>query len=140
MPQPETPTARVTAEDIPTSVTQLVYTAPPIDENHNGKPLHLSQNKTAEVLAHYWPAIEAHFREQVASEIENHPGPIPFRPQRDETGGFWWDTRDRDAAASIARRTAAAMSAPGGEPVAPACRCGADPVHQMGCDAEWADQ
>lgn len=68
MPQPETPTARATADDIPTSVTQLVYTAPPIDENHNGKPLHLSQNKTAELLAHYWPAIEAHFRGQIAVE------------------------------------------------------------------------
>jgi hypothetical protein len=28
----------------------------------------------------------------------------------------------------------AAVSAPGGEPAAPACRCGAVPVHQMGCD------
>lgn len=42
-------------------------------------------------------------RELVACEIENHPGPIPYRPALDEDGGFWWDTRDRDAAARIAR-------------------------------------
>jgi len=29
---------------------------------------------------------------------------------------------------------------PTGAPATPVCRCGADPVHQMGCDAEWADQ
>lgn len=39
------------ADDIPTSITDLTYTAP-------GPKL--SQNDAAELLAHYWPAIEAH--------------------------------------------------------------------------------
>lgn len=48
--------------DIPTSVTKLVYTDP---HTVNGP---LSQNGIAELLTHYWPAIEAHIREQVAQE------------------------------------------------------------------------
>lgn len=82
-------------DDIPTEITKLVYTAPWI--------MPRSQNDVAALLAHYWPAIETHIREQVATEIEQHPGPISYRPQLDEDGGFWWDTRDRDAAARIAR-------------------------------------
>ena len=53
-------TARVTADDIPTSVTKLVYTAPWI--------LPRSQNDVAELFAHFWPAIERHFRDQVLAE------------------------------------------------------------------------
>jgi hypothetical protein len=30
----------------------------------------LSQNQLAALLSHYWPAIEAHVREQVACEID----------------------------------------------------------------------
>jgi hypothetical protein len=60
----------VTPDDIPTAVTELTHTAPPIDKNHNGAPLHLSQGRTVALLAHFWPAIEAHIREQVAQEIE----------------------------------------------------------------------
>ncbi|MFD5564484.1 hypothetical protein [Kitasatospora griseola] len=59
----------ISPDDIPTSVTQLVYTAPWV-----GDPKYcavkLSQNEIAEQLAHYWPAIEQHIREQVAQEIE----------------------------------------------------------------------
>lgn len=56
------PTARVTADDIPTEITRLVYTAPWIAPR--------SQNDIAELLAHYWPAIEEHFRERLGSEVE----------------------------------------------------------------------
>jgi hypothetical protein len=60
----------VNPDDIPTEITRLTYSAPPVDKNHNGTPLHLSQNRAAEQIAHYWPAIEKHVREQVAGEIE----------------------------------------------------------------------
>jgi hypothetical protein len=75
----------VNPDDVPTEITRLAYTAPGPN---------LSQNVTAAMLAHYWPAIEKHVREQVAREIEDHPGPI---------GGEWMDSRDRAAAARIAR-------------------------------------
>jgi hypothetical protein len=47
--------------DIPTEITKLTYSLldPPV----------LSQNDAARMLAHFWPAIEAHTREQVAQEI-----------------------------------------------------------------------
>lgn len=58
----------VSPDDIPTSVTKLVYTAPWV-----GDPKYyaskLSQNEIAAQLAHYWPAIEQHIREQVAQEL-----------------------------------------------------------------------
>lgn len=55
-------------DDIPTSVTQLVYTAPEIGGPATG--IHsVSQNDMAKLLAHFWPAIEAAIREQVAREI-----------------------------------------------------------------------
>ncbi|KOG33314.1 hypothetical protein [Streptomyces resistomycificus] len=41
-----------------------------------------------------------------AEAVAAHPGPIPYRPQLDEDGGFWWDTRDRDAVATLLRRMA----------------------------------
>jgi len=47
-------------DDIPTSVTRLVYTAPIVTEP--GAFAHrLSQNQAAEMIAHYWPAIAEHF-------------------------------------------------------------------------------
>jgi len=47
------------AHDIPTAITRLTYDAPgPV----------MSQHTVADVLAHYWPAIERHVREQVAEE------------------------------------------------------------------------
>lgn len=52
------------ADDIPTEVTKLVYTCPLSISKA------VSQNQVAELLAHYWPAIEKHIREQVNSEIE----------------------------------------------------------------------
>ncbi|MFD9276858.1 hypothetical protein ACFWD7_06145 [Streptomyces mirabilis] len=53
--------------------------------------------------------------QELAAQIRNHPGAIPYRPQLDEDGGFWWDLRDRDAAAALidpAATDAAAPSAP----------------------------
>ncbi|MFI7294002.1 hypothetical protein [Streptomyces sp. NPDC050121] len=43
---------------------------------------------------------------EAAEEVASHPGPIPYRPQLDEDGGFWWDTRDRDAVVALLRRMA----------------------------------
>ncbi|WP_406227419.1 hypothetical protein [Streptomyces anthocyanicus] len=43
---------------------------------------------------------------EAADAVADHPGPIPYRPQLDEDGGFWWDTRDRDAVAALLRRMA----------------------------------
>lgn len=60
---------KVSADDIPTTVTKLVYTAPEIKT-----PLFavkLSQNDVAKQFTHYWPAIEEHFRELIASELES---------------------------------------------------------------------
>ena len=46
---------------IPTEITMLTYTAPgPV----------LSQNGAAEVLAHYWPALQAHFYQQAADVLQ----------------------------------------------------------------------
>lgn len=47
--------------DVPTEVTKLVYTAPRTEAR--------SQNQVAELIAHYWPAIEKHMREQVGREL-----------------------------------------------------------------------
>ncbi|MGW3333103.1 hypothetical protein ACWDF9_21465 [Streptomyces rubiginosohelvolus] len=47
------------ADSIPTNITKLAYTAP-------GPKL--SQNNLAEILAHCWPAIEAHIRNQIDAE------------------------------------------------------------------------
>lgn len=58
-----------TARDIPASVLHLALTAPRVD-SYGATPLHLSQVRTAELLAHYWPAIEEHFRDQLGREIE----------------------------------------------------------------------
>lgn len=61
-------------DDIPTEITQLVYTAPPISKQNK---IALSQDEVAEQLAHYWPAIEGHVRRQVlreAAQIANVEG------------------------------------------------------------------
>lgn len=47
-------------DDIPTEITKLAYSDP--------TGASMSQNRAARMLAHYWPAIEAHIREQVAAE------------------------------------------------------------------------
>lgn len=54
-------------DDIPTEITKLVYTAPKIG-GFGPSAVRLSQNEAAEFLAHFWPAIERHVREQVATE------------------------------------------------------------------------
>lgn len=81
-------------DDIPTEITKLTYSAPPIDKNHNGTPLHLPQNRAAEQIAHYWPAIEAHIREQVACEIEARIRTWPGMGQHAEAAN---DVRAQDA-------------------------------------------
>ena len=48
------------ADDIPTDITQLTYTAP-------GPTL--SQNQAAVPLAHYWPAIAAHVQAAAAGGL-----------------------------------------------------------------------
>lgn len=55
-------------DDIPTEITKLTYRSISALQQV-GLPV-LSQNQTAEFLAHFWPAIEAHLREQIATEIE----------------------------------------------------------------------
>jgi hypothetical protein len=52
------------------------------------------------------PADRAAVLREAADVLAAHPGAIPYRPQLDEDGGFWWDTRDRDAAAELLRRMA----------------------------------
>ncbi|MFD5221428.1 hypothetical protein ACFWMH_27685 [Streptomyces tendae] len=50
--------------------------------------------------------IRAAALREAADVVAAHPGPIPYRPQLDEDGGFWWDTRDRDAVVALLRRVA----------------------------------
>jgi acyl-CoA reductase-like NAD-dependent aldehyde dehydrogenase len=52
------------------------------------------------------PVDRAAVLREAADAVQAHPGAIPYRPQLDEDGGFWWDTRDRDAAADLLRRMA----------------------------------
>ena len=53
-------------DDIPAKIAKLVYTAPRCNPR--------SENDAAEYLAHYWPAIERHVREQVATDIAVYAG------------------------------------------------------------------
>lgn len=86
-------------DDVPTEITKLVYTAPWI--------MPRSQNDVAALLAHYWPAIEAHIREQVAREIETHDGKAPWGAfEGPVVLGAWIDSRDARQAARIARQGA----------------------------------
>lgn len=52
------------------------------------------------------PVDRAAVLREAADVVAAHPGPIPYRPQLDEDGGFWWDTRDRDAVVALLRRVA----------------------------------
>lgn len=57
-------------EDIPESITAQVYGVPLLT-NPARKTTHiLTRSDAAEVLAHFWPAIERHIREQVAADID----------------------------------------------------------------------
>ncbi|MEZ0090026.1 hypothetical protein [Streptacidiphilus sp. EB129] len=86
------------ADDIPTSITNLIYSAPFKNQ--------LSQNDVAALVAHFWPAIEQHIREQVATEIEQQT-----RTWEGMSGQATERARGMTAAASIARGTAAAAGA-----------------------------
>lgn len=57
--------------------------------------------------------------QELAATIRSHPGAIPYRPQLDEDGGFWWDLRDRDAAADLIDPTRTAPAAVSVPPPAP---------------------
>lgn len=91
----------VTPDDIPTTVTRLVYTAPKVASYRPSGEL--SQNQAAEFLAHFWPEVEQHIREQIAREIEQaaeaSANSTVDRP-RYERGGF---LNDWQWAAQIAR-------------------------------------
>lgn len=50
-------------DDIPTEITKLVYTLPLANSRA------VSQNETATLLAHFWPAIRAHFLNEGAELI-----------------------------------------------------------------------
>lgn len=63
-------------DDIPTEITKLVYTAPRIYDP-TGYEFRPSQNDIAKLLAHFWPAIEQHVREQVAAESREQTAPSP---------------------------------------------------------------
>ncbi|MCP9209627.1 hypothetical protein [Streptomyces cucumeris] len=57
--RPARKTVPADPDDIPIEITNLTYTAPgPV----------MSQNQVAEVLAHYWPAIERCIRQRIAEE------------------------------------------------------------------------
>jgi hypothetical protein len=60
--------ARVTADDVPASVSKLVYTDPGVDG--------MSQNQLAQMLAHYWPAIRDHFATLI--ETQNPDRDVDF--------------------------------------------------------------
>lgn len=80
--------ARVTADDIPTSVTKLVYTCP----FETSKAY--SQNQVAELLAHYWPAIAEHF----ARKVHKLKDPAPAGSEHYRSG---WDDAVEAAADTI---------------------------------------
>lgn len=89
-------------DDIPVSVTQLVYTDP---HDATGR---LSQNQLAIAFTHYWPEIQRCVREQVAREIETNADPAPWMYDLGDgsvVNGSWIDRRDGLKAAWIARGT-----------------------------------
>lgn len=98
-----------------TNPTAVIYAAL---EGLQGTTHHLppgTRQAVAEHLARVLPAAppsavvsadRATLLREVAEEVASHPGPIPYRPQLDEDGGFWWDTRDRDAVVALLRRKA----------------------------------
>lgn len=79
----------MTPDDIPTAITKLVYTAPKVESYRPSGEL--SQNQAAELLAHYWPAIEQHIREQIGRELETTPGPQYAAVYLDDNDNLWAD-------------------------------------------------
>lgn len=69
-----------------------------------------------------------------ADAVQNHPGPHRDELQP-EAPGFWWDTRDRDAAADLLRRLAAETQQTETET---RCPHGCDTTHCpcLACEAE----
>lgn len=88
-------------DDIPVSVTEVVYT---VDRTH---PTHgVAQNHLAQWFAPYWEVIEAHFREKIAREIEENGEPAPWMYDLGDGAviySSWIDHRDGLKAAWIAR-------------------------------------
>lgn len=63
-------------DQIPDSITALVYTAPTMPgvmahftTDTADCTVNLSQNAIAEQLAHYWPEIEKHIRQKIADQL-----------------------------------------------------------------------
>jgi hypothetical protein len=113
MPQPETPTARATKESLTFDLDQLRIRAEQQARNFD----------------------------TFAKDIAAGRGPLLGEASRLAFAAA--EILVQAAQVDAGRQTVklhAAVSAPGGEPAAPSCRCGADPVHQMGCDAEETDQ
>lgn len=78
----------MTPDDIPTEITKLVYTLPLANSRA------VSQNETAALLAHFWPAIERHIRAQAAAELRENgwvvaaaviDPDVPDAPVQDDT-------------------------------------------------------
>lgn len=119
-PAPTTPrqTGPVTADDIPTSITRLTYSTTAA-LGDAGLPI-LSQNQTAEFLAHYWPAIEAHFRNLLADEIgATSQRLLDEIPEGDRTCRDWDQHEEWLEAASTIRPAAAPTTTPTPEELNP---------------------
>lgn len=104
-------TTRVAADDIPTEITRMTYRTTQ-SLSAAGLPI-LSQNQTAVLLAHYWPAIEAHFRNLLADEIETKSQALLDALPEDEVRPSDWDQHEEwlEAASSIRRPDAYAAAA-----------------------------
>lgn len=102
------PTARVTPDDIPTSVTKLVYTCP-LDTSRA-----VSQNEAAALLAHYWPAIEQHFRRLLADEIAATSQRLLDHIPEGDRSSRDWDQHEEwlEAASTIRPADASTATAP----------------------------
>lgn len=89
----------MTPDQIPTSITELVDGEQADNLYAQGFPV-LSQNDAAKLIAHFWPAIEAHIRKQIARDILNDQTDVPWRYTTGAPGG-WIDRRDRTKAVAI---------------------------------------
>jgi hypothetical protein len=91
----------VDPNDVPTEITKLVYTCPLSISKA------VSQNQVAELLAHYWPAIEKHVREQVAQEalLDTNDPPADVCPLHSPAGAPCDCGHDAGADCHPGRRT-----------------------------------
>lgn len=68
-----------------------------------GKPAEINawlrEDFAEDTLLAFYQWIGARAVTEAAEDIRQHPGPIPYKPP--STNGYWWDSRDRDAAADL---------------------------------------